>query len=794
MSMDPTNLIKWSSQLSVLPTSQTVPLKGDKIILPPSTLEQLLSASTATVPSAYQSQSSTFDPYNPYAYAAEQQARAQLAETPQDLPHPLTFRLVNPLNGRVCYAGVREFSADEGLVGLSPFLRNSLGFNESNNVETTKALPNGNDAHQTSDEAKAKLTVHFETLPKGTYARLRPLEAGYDPDDWKALLEKHMRENFTTLTNGEILTARSGREEYRFLVDDLRPNDKAVTLVDTDLEVDIEPLNEEQAKETLKKRALKDQRAPGTAEGGSTGGLIQLGQEIPGHVRLGEYVDYTLEDWGKSEILDLELSPIDDDQEIDLFVTPAGPKQRSRPREDEHVFADFSSHPAKRVKIWLSNVNMANAEAVWISVRAYEHNDASAQSKTVAPIAYLLRATSAPSHHELPPNPILALPTDDEELCTNCHQPVPKRTMFLHQNFCLRNNISCPKCQGVFQKSSPEWNCHWHCPHDDSHGNTFPSHVKHDTLHHTPQTCPACATPCNNMSDLAHHRTSTCPAKPILCQFCHLLVPQRGPDDPDLTDPEVLMSGLTPHELIDGARTTECHLCSKIIRLRDMATHLKHHDYERLSRPTPSICHNICCGRTLVGYFSPDGKRTTREGGIATFNDIEMCSTCFGPLYANTYDPDGKRLMRRVERRYLTQMMTGCGKEWCRNAYCKTGRVNMGKEPIKDSKQMSAEAKLMTSAGAVSFCTDEASQRRREMAEMVAAEKGEGDGFLSGGFAEVGKGKGKGKERDDHMGLGGYDIGWCVNALEVEKGDLLKARGWLRDWAVSRDDEVARSK
>ena len=67
-----------------------------------------------------------------------------------------------------------------------------------------------------------------------------------------------------------------------------------------------------------------------------------------------------------------------------------------------------------------------------------------------------------------------------------------------------------------------------------------------------------------------------------------------------------------------------------------------------------------------------------------------------------------------------------------------------------------------------------------------------GDWFLGGKVVEDGKGKGKGKE--DKRGLWGYEVGWCVNALEVENGDLLKARGWLRDWAVSRGEMYERAK
>lgn len=706
---------------------------------------------------------------------------------------------MNPSNGRICYAGIREFSAEEGYVGLSHFLRRSLGFDEDNTLRDPKALSNGDSNHKNSSTTiEERLTIHVEILPKGTYVRLRPLEAGYDPEDWKSLLEKHLRENFTTLTNGELLTVVWGREEFRFLIDGLKPNDRAISLVDTDLEVDIEPLNEEQARETLKKRVQKAKRAPGTAEGSSPGGLVEMEQDVDGQVRRGEYVDYIVEEWDRKKDLEIDLTPIDDEQDIDLFVTPAGSKQRAKPREDEHVFADFSSNPSKRIKIKHTNTELDDAEAIWISVRGYEHQDPASSLQPTTPITYRLCITSTSSSTSdleispTTPNP----PTADEEVCTNCHQPVPKRTLFLHQNFCLRNNTLCPHCHQIFQKSSPAWKNHWHCPHDNSHGNTPSSLQKHNHLHHTPQTCHVCNNSSSSitfqsMRELAHHRTTTCPSKPILCRFCHLQVPQRGPEDPESNDPEVLLSGLTPHELLDGSRTTECHLCAKIVRLRDMATHLKHHDYERLARTKPVMCRNRCCGRVVIGY-TRDGKQIYKDTD-ASGNGLGLCTTCFGPLYANTYDPEGKQLRRRMERRYLSQFLAGCGKAWCRNSECKTGREHLGLEVVQGSKEAGGRIRgLLEGMGeGMSFCTDEGSQRRRVVGEMVAAERGVGDGVVVGRVdGELdGRVEGSvGKNGDEGVRGGGYDVEWCVNALEVEGGDLLKARGWLKDWALTREE------
>ena len=774
--------LKWTSQFTVSSPLSTHFLKGDKIILPPSALEQLLSAATVTRTSAAPP-SSTFDPYNPYSYEAERQTRAQIVERQQELPHPLTFRLVNPENGRVVFAGVREFSVAETTVALSPFLMQSLGIDESLNKTLRSPQINGiaGSEKEHGGEDNVRIAVHFQQLPKGTYVRLRPLEAGYDPEDWKALLEKYLRDNFTTLTNGEILVVPAGKGEYRFLIDQLKPNNDAISLVDTDLEVDIEALNEEQARETLQQHIMKAQRAPGTLEGSSVGGNIGFDIEETGQARQGDYVDYTVRDWDRSKSIEVELSPLDGESDLDMFVTPAGAKQRMRPREDEHVFGDFSARPTKRIRIQRTNVELDNAQALWISVRGHQDASTEVAATQEKPFKYQLRVTSCNSSlnsedQESDTN-TTAGQNPDEDLCKNCHQSVPRRTMILHENFCLRNNVLCLKCNNVFQKSSPEWRNHWHCPHDSSHGTSLSSLQKHNYLHHTPRSCPSCPYEAANTPDLARHRTATCPEKPILCSFCHLQVPQQGPDDPPLTDPEVILSGLTPHELTDGARTTECHLCARIIRLRDMATHLKHHDLQRLSRPKSRICRNANCGSTLDGV----GKNGEIKMQQSARNELGVCDTCFGPLYVSMYDPEGKALRRRVERRYLTQLLTGCRQGWCRNEFCRSGRRNLGLT-TEDETISSKEALRMTkpflealkdSASPVHFCVDEASQKRRVMAEMTSAEAG-GDA----------KGKGKAKE-----GTGsGYDLEWCIAALEAEGGDLDRARDWLRNWAPTRGE------
>lgn len=754
---DSSTTLKWSTQLHVAANSRTPKLVGDKITLPQTALEALLAAAPVVeVQNGFRSRNLTpdFDPFNPLSFVAERRARGVLSDRQQQLPHPLTFRIVNPQNGRAAYAGIREFSADDGQVGLSAFLKDALGFQDSSSP--SKGSRSGTPSRDIEmvngiDHTNHTVTVHAQQLQKGTYVRLRPLEAGYDPEDWKSLLERYLRDNFTTLTKGEILDVPGARHEhFRFLVDKFEPEADGICIVDTDLEVDIEPLNEEQAKETLQKMLAKKKKPAHTSGTSSSGGVVSIGEHIS-QVIPGDYVDYEIRIWDRGKTLEIYLETADESGQLDIFVSPFSAHHRSRPREDESVFAQLYSSYPKCLSLSPTNVDLEGAESLYVSIRAWNNSTTSTEISQ-QPVPYTLRIASTSSDKTASD---IATPLDpDEVICKNCQQHIPKRTLPLHEAFCYRNNVRCPQCSSVFLKSSQSWKDHWHCPHDEDHGNSPESHTKHDFIFHPPSPlqCPNCDFQAFNIPILAQHRTSTCPGKEILCQFCHLVVPQQGPDDLTFSDPEVILSGLTPHELTDGARTTECHLCNKIVRLRDMKTHLRLHDRDRLTRPKPKLCANTACRRTL---------KPGDETRIST-DQLGLCNDCFGPLYVATYDPDAKMLRRRVERRLLHQLVGGCGKPWCRNEpWCKTAHRNVtGSERGMSTKDalvlvrpvMDALARDGVARADVCFCVDEATQIRRNLAEMLAAE-------------------------------GEYEMEWCVKALEEEKADLTAARQWLKDRA-----------
>ncbi|KAK6431456.1 hypothetical protein LTR95_012386, partial [Oleoguttula sp. CCFEE 5521] len=444
-----TPVLQWSAQYSATRASRPKQLLGDKILLPPSALEGLLAAS-ANAAAEYSKQSlPAFDPYNSSTYSAYKQAEAQYQDQKQQLPYPLTFRLVNPETGHAVYAGIREFSAIDDEVVVSDSIAEILG------------LPRPDvDDHSPDDGAteihvRTQVTVHVKQLLKGTFVKLRPLEAGYNPDDWKALLEQYLRQNYTTLTNKEILVVPGGRgigganEEFRFLIDGFKPDVDGVCIVDTDLEVDIEALNEEQARETLKRIIDKSAKAPGTDAGSSKGGDLDLFRPQEGQVLPGEYVDYELASWNRALPLEIELSTFNDEVAVDLLISPFSARQRAKARLEEHVFADLDDRPRKRIRLEPSNVELGNAEALCVSVYAYAspeattNGDPESHAHVSGPTHYTIQVRHPDAESDTvdlttdsdsPPNP-------GDSRCKNCTQWIPKSSMFLHENFCLRNNI-----------------------------------------------------------------------------------------------------------------------------------------------------------------------------------------------------------------------------------------------------------------------------------------------------------------------------------------------------------------
>ena len=165
--------------------------EGDKILLPPSALQTLMSL----VPSS-------------------------------QMPKPMLFSLqVAGSNDPPRHAGVLEFSAPEGSVVVPLWIMRAMGIADADSLIVTSS-----------------------TLPKGTFAKLQPLSEEFvtlaDP---KATLEQAISSVYTTLNKGDSIVVPVDGLDIEVFVVELQPAD-AVCVIDTELEVDFvrSVINEEE--------------------------------------------------------------------------------------------------------------------------------------------------------------------------------------------------------------------------------------------------------------------------------------------------------------------------------------------------------------------------------------------------------------------------------------------------------------------------------------------------------------------------------------------------------------------
>ncbi len=548
---------------------------SDKIILPASVLDTLISQSNDSNP----------------------------------LPSPLTFKMESPINGQLTHVGVREFSAPEGYVYLPPVVADKLQLKPG-----------------------AAVNISLSELPKGSYLQIKPLEAGYHINDWRALFESKLHSSYTTLTKNEILQIddHTGRV-YKFLVSDLKPSD-AVCIVDTDVDLDIVPLSDEQAIQGINENKKLEKLKPIP--------LKVLDQSLgpfrfkENAIRIWELDLILWKDREKSLIVELEFDDISDQTpanfyiSTDVFVS-----------DEQFIWSSLGDTSSNEKSVIISGTNayLDDAKSIYILVES--------KASSIFSLNLRTKGVSSASNEQQSGQ-------SDTIICSNCQSTVPNRTYQLHYNFCLRHNKLCPLgCKQIFQKKIPSE--HWHCEENDGFwGNTISSKSEHYNLYHKQITC-KCGEVLPNFVNFALHQATICPKKLHACRFCHLELPQGK------ATPMDIIQGFTNHESDCSSKTVDCERCSRPIRLRDLKSHMKMHDMDRISKPRPRKCTNEEC----VNIVSDKDLNITNFG---------LCRQCFAPSYTTVHDPTGIKLISRFERRYVLQLSRGCGKSWCNNPYCLT--------------------------------------------------------------------------------------------------------------------------
>ena len=594
-----------------------------------------------------------------------------------EIPHPLALALNNSRNGKKLYVGIREFTALESTIELPEHVFHTLDAQPGDKIQTTLAA-----------------------LPKGTSVKLRPLNAEYEDEDIKSLLESELRRNYTTLTVGEIISVQTQDQKIQFLIGELEP-ENAVSIVDTDLNTDIEPLNEEDAKKTMSKRAKNILNS------------IKLDQEITGEIEANDYMYFELGQFDRNKAIRIQKKG----SEMEMYI-----QFGSKPREDDALVSSLSMKPESSLEIVARDFATSNDSKLVIGLRSPIK-----QNFSIVVSQRPIEITNGSA--------------DGKQKCENCGQHISIQSMTMHSAFCMRNNVKCPHCETVLKKNSPEVESHWHCPLCNDYTNWVSEEViaRHNSHCHTSREC-TCGEVFASQFELAFHRATECPKKLTKCRFCGLSLPAGLPP----TDGKDILLGLTGHEAECGGRTTECIICGKFVRIKDLGIHEMGHDQERRRQVTPNICRNENCVR--------------KRGD----NKLLLCDICFGLLWAPGHDPDGSKLSSRLERRLLNQLITGCHRPWCRNKFCATGSgTKLGMVTANETVKQTVK-NLNNTQTAINLCVDEGTTRKRILAQLAY---------------------------EDLNGV--YDIRWCDSAAEHVglNGNIGEVREWLIREAVRIDEQ-----
>ncbi|KAG5359152.1 Ubiquitin fusion degradation protein 1-like protein [Yarrowia sp. C11] len=492
----------------------------------------------------------------------------------------------------------------------------------------------------TNEGVTVDVSVSRDT-PLATDMTLKPLDQ-YQVDNYEALLEAALRANYTALTVGQNIVIRNPSDASRdleFVVDSLSPA-STVCIVDTDVNLDVlVPVGVGSEKSASEKSASAD--------------ISSL-------------------DFSSISSLPFSSGPTKAKISLEKFTHVSVSSSRA--------FVGVSQDTSPFSFIW------STLEAGSVDIPAsnpfgqelYIWNEGEMKVDN-----HVVEVEDAEMSDDGPP---------DTTKCPTCNSYIPNQSYTLHSNFCARNNTPCEHfdvCGHVFKRGDGTRETHWHCEHCDQFGNSLESRETHVHYSHTePEPC-VCGFQTSNYTSLALHKHTECPLSLHECRFCHLRVPR------DVASARDLISGYSGHESSCGAKTTDCHVCKKPVRLRDLLSHQKLHTLATRDKIAPELCSNTLCIRSRGN------------------NSLELCDTCFGPLYSSVNDPTGSRLKSRVERRYVLQLTKGCGKSSCRNSYC----VSSG---LLAKPSMAQVMALIKEISAPTFCVDEKTTKRKNFVDFQA--------------------------------------------------------------------------
>jgi len=156
-----------------------------------------------------------------------------------NVQYPMMFRVTNTATRRSSHCSVLEFTAPEGEIFMPLSMMHNLGLDVVNH---------------------GYVRLENVSLPKGTFAQFQAHKMDFVTDlpDHRIILERTLRD-YACLTKGDVIEIRFGGKCYDLDVVELRPAN-AVSIIETDLNVDFcEPKDHEEY-ETQKRLAKKEEK------------------------------------------------------------------------------------------------------------------------------------------------------------------------------------------------------------------------------------------------------------------------------------------------------------------------------------------------------------------------------------------------------------------------------------------------------------------------------------------------------------------------------------------------------
>lgn len=423
------------------------------------------------------------------------------------------------------------------------------------------------------------------TNEEEAFIQIRPVTRVQGEGQWKSIMEAKLPQFYTVISTGDRIWLPVGNKEYVF--DVVKVKGRNVCVVDQDIELRVDNVVES---EDVEEFPVAFDWSEVSVESMYEGIRVDRGVKIRFKVREGDVV--------------------------------AG--------EGEFVIGDQADQFE-----WCST-SVSGGEKAWEN----ETHERDVSLYALTPLMVRVRGKRQGVKEQQTPS--------DKYRCGVCEQFVNTSAKLMHDAFCARNSVECPRgCGKRYARSIPE--THWHCC--GKWGETLASLQIHEYYMHDKghQGCQACGVALEGtLYAHAVHKYSECPQGAHVCRYCHLEVP-RG-----VASYEARYHNVSQHEWLCGAKTGVCPLCGKSVRLREMVLHGEMHSRARDMQPEPQVCTNVLCVR-MQGH-----------------NPLGLCDVCFGPLYSPARDPDGKMLSAKLERRYVLAMKNGCHWRGCPNELCRS--------------------------------------------------------------------------------------------------------------------------